>query len=757
MKIKNNYIIVLLISFFTAGIMIIPSIIDGDGILSISADFNYQQIPFGILSNNLIKEGNVWWNWYNDLGTSFIGSFSFYNLGSIFFWITIPFKADAYPYLIGPILIIKYVVSSITSYAYIQRYVKNKNYAIIGAFLYSFSGFQITNMLFNHFHDVVALFPLLLIGMDKLILDKKKGMLIFAVAICAINNYFFFIGQVVFVILYFIIKLITKEYKLDKKIFIQLAIESIIGFGISSVIFIPSILFIVGNARVSNSWELATALKMPLEKLLEIARATIMPPEIMTCRSIIAENNWTSVEMYLPFVGTILYFTYIWKEKKSWISILIVISFIFMVVPILNSTFFALTNVYYARWLYMPILIMSLASAKTLDDKKSIKSGFILTGLLTVIFGVLILYFKSCYPEREIILRETFFIRNILVLLFGIIGIFLIDLIKKKENIKIMLLILCVSVFSIYTGIEFFHKYENVASKNVYNKIYLNESSSINMPINDGERIDSTINVNYNIGYLLKFSGIKNWNSTIDGDIFELYKALGIGRDVATVIDNNEFELRDFLSVKYIIESKTEQNEKFSEKYNLVKSTESYNIYENPNYIPMGIKYKYYITEDEYLSLSYENKRKILLYAIVINEDDVNKFSEKLTKFDIYNFNITEEDYKKQILKLQNSSTEKFEYTTNGCELNVQSDGNEMLLLTTSYDEGWEIWCNNKKIECNKSDFALVSLELENGNNEIVLEYCPKGFKIGCIITITSLILGIIYLMISYIKRKNVK
>ena len=76
-KLKNNhYLKVIIISLIMASIILVPQIIKGKGILSVFSDFNYQQIPFSIEANNLIKTGNIQYEWNNDLGTSFIGSYS---------------------------------------------------------------------------------------------------------------------------------------------------------------------------------------------------------------------------------------------------------------------------------------------------------------------------------------------------------------------------------------------------------------------------------------------------------------------------------------------------------------------------------------------------------------------------------------------------------------------------------------------------------------------------------------------------------
>lgn len=203
---KNNLLLSFLLSIILGSLIVIPNIIVGHGIYSLSADLNLQQIPFNILINNSLKNGSFLWTWFNDLGSNFIGTFSFYNLFSPFNIIGYLFPSSWFPYLIGPLFILKYGVAGFTSYLFLERYVKNKKYAIIGSFLYTFSGFQLTNILFYHFHDVVAFFPLLLYSLDRLVYDKKRGGLALSIFLCAITNWFFFIGQCVFVCIYFIVK-----------------------------------------------------------------------------------------------------------------------------------------------------------------------------------------------------------------------------------------------------------------------------------------------------------------------------------------------------------------------------------------------------------------------------------------------------------------------------------------------------------------------------------------------------------------------
>lgn len=302
-RLTNNYYLCAFMASLCCGILaFIYFILKGEGIFTLSNDFNAQEISFNMLANNAIKSGEVLWNWNIDIGSSFVETFSFYNLGSPFFWISLVFPAKAFPFLIGWIYILKYAIAGVTSYAYIQRFVKDKRFAVLGSMLYAFSGFQSCNLVFYHFHDVVALFPMLLLGVEVMVEDDKKGVFALAVFINALLNYFFFVGEVIFVIIYFVIRFLLTDVKQVKKI-VNAIIEGILGVGMAAVLFVPSIMSILNNPRTSQHLWGANALAFGTRDYLQILKALFFPAEIMSSQSTVFQENWYSVAAYLPMVG----------------------------------------------------------------------------------------------------------------------------------------------------------------------------------------------------------------------------------------------------------------------------------------------------------------------------------------------------------------------------------------------------------------------------------------------------------------------
>ena len=100
---KPYYILTTFALALLVGIAVIgPMIFVGRGVFYYYGDFNVQEIPFYQLLHACVRSGDMSWNHITDLGSDTLASYSFYTLGSPFFWMTIPFPNSFVPNLIGP-------------------------------------------------------------------------------------------------------------------------------------------------------------------------------------------------------------------------------------------------------------------------------------------------------------------------------------------------------------------------------------------------------------------------------------------------------------------------------------------------------------------------------------------------------------------------------------------------------------------------------------------------------------------------------
>ena len=132
----------------------------GGGYFHYAGDFNDQQINFYQYANSFIKQGGSF-SWATDLGSGFVNSYSFYLLGSPFFWLTLLVPARFMPWMLVPLLCLKIALAGGGGYLWARRWVRDEDWSMLAGCLYAFSGFTVYNIFFNHFLDVVALFPYL--------------------------------------------------------------------------------------------------------------------------------------------------------------------------------------------------------------------------------------------------------------------------------------------------------------------------------------------------------------------------------------------------------------------------------------------------------------------------------------------------------------------------------------------------------------------------------------------------------------------
>ena len=178
---------VFLICFAAAGLLYLPWVILDGGLFHYAGDFNSQQINFYQYSNAFVKNGGSF-SWETDLGSGFVNSYSFYLVGSPFWWLSLLIPSRAMPYCMVPMLCLKFALAGTGAFLWAGRWVKHSRWAALTAMLYTFSGFTIYNVFFNHFVDVVALFPFLLYALDETVLRGRKGLFPVLVALNLLNN-----------------------------------------------------------------------------------------------------------------------------------------------------------------------------------------------------------------------------------------------------------------------------------------------------------------------------------------------------------------------------------------------------------------------------------------------------------------------------------------------------------------------------------------------------------------------------------------
>ena len=801
-KPKEQYGKVFLLAFLAACALFIPYMIQDQGYFLFYGDFNVQQVPFYKLAHAAVRSGNFSWHFGTDLGANFIGSYSFYLLGSPFFWITLPFPNDFIPYLMGPLLILKFSFAALTAYAFITRFVHNKNYAVMGGLLYAFSGFSVYNVFFNHFHEAIIYFPLLLLTLEWVMCKERYAPFIFVVALCAISNYYFFFGMVIFTVLYFILRVCSPGWDMFRKRatlkrdFGRLglvAAEAVLGVLLSAVIVLPAVMAITGNTRIGSYLTGWSGIVYSRSQIYSyIVQCFFFPPDL-PARPVFfpdADVKWSSVAGWLPLFGMSGVFSYMAAHKGSWLRRIMVACAIIAMVPIFNSAFSAFNYSYYARWFYMPILLMSLMTVMSLEDKKvNWKSGWIWCVAITAFFVLAVGWFPqgqyadgsfSGFGLHSKDYRDRFLITAAIagVSLLLIPALYGLKKFWKRDfsRIAIALILLISVIYSSYfvgTGKLSSYKTNDYIIPTLlegYDSMTLDNAYGEQQPTYeiDDLRIDVYEGMD-NVAMFFNMSSINAFHSIVPGSVMEFYDYVGIERTVATRPDTFHQALRGLTSVKYVFDYaydeksfKDQDGFTLMDGYSLYQTSpdqidpaqNGYLIYENEYFVPYGFTYDQYIAQSYVDTLPEYDRVDMMMEALVLTPEQIEKYGHLMANAEEngmdYTWQLGTYLYQQNCKERAETACHSFETHNKGFTAKTTLEQDNLVFFSIPYDEGWTATVDGKAVDVEKVNVGFMAVLVPGDGQEHTIEftYNTPGLKMGALLSLGGVVLTIIFLVL---------
>ncbi|SDA14007.1 Uncharacterized membrane protein YfhO [Ruminococcus sp. YE71] len=776
------YIMLFGVAFVGMMLAFIPTMMKNQGIFLYYGDFNSQQMMFYYHANEMVRNGNLAWDWGTDLGSNFIGSYSFYLLGSPFFWLSTLFPIDAVKYLMPWLLSLKTAVAAVAAYAYIRRFVKNQDACFIGAMLYAFSGFQLYNVFFNHFHDVTAFFPLLLLSFEQLTQDRRRGIFALCVALCAAISYFFFVCEVVFVVVYFFIRCTDKEFRMDFKIFGSLLVEAVIGVLISGIILLPAVYDVVNNPRVSSRlYGTDMVIYGENVRIPRIIQAFFMMSDMPARTNILKSDNarWASIAGYLPMFSMCGVIAYMRNKRKSWLTKMVAVCGIMMCIPVLNSAYVLFNSSYYARWYYMPILLMCLMTAKVYEDgiggfKKGYKiatgigAAFLMIGMLPKMIDGKVQYFQN-FQYKEMYYMQLL-VTAVLAIVMGLIIYYLPGCKAFNEIVSGVTAAAC--IITMFAGVNFgavqdggHDKYIKYAinGRNNIDTAKLDCINEYNHLYSDNTffRIDTSESVD-NWCMFWGLSSMRTFHSVVPPSIMDFYSTLGQTRDVASRMEPEVYGFRSLFSVRYYFKRANNSAAHSPTVANLagfeyIDTQNDFHIYENKNWVPMGFTYDCY-TEDQVVQDAPKNSRpNVLMEAVVLDKTQINKYKDILKKYQYSAADMTSDHFAEVCADKRQNCCYSFENDTHGFKAKINTESSKLVFFSVPYADGWTATVNGQPADIEKVNYGFMAVVVPAGDNEIVFSYETAGLKTGVLMTISGTALLLIYVAAFYVTNKNKK
>ena len=216
----------------------------------------------------------------------------------------------------------------------------------------------------------------------------------------------------------------------------------------------------------------------------------------------------------------------------------------------------------------------------------------------------------------------------------------------------------------------------------------------------------------------------------------------------------NNLEIKDEGNIRYVkkidpnLEGSIEWTFDLKGKrqfYTLLSAGKGYPGYDETEISVNGKSLGLYPTfhNDRILDLGAYNNEKVTV-KVAFSVPDT-----QLTQQFFYALDI--DSFEGRINELKQESFEVTEWTETSMEGKITANKPNALFLSIPYDEGWRAEVDGENVPITKLG-GFIGVHLDEGSHQVTLSFMPKGFMVGCIISISSLI-GLFIIM--FVKRKK--
>lgn len=737
-------------------------------------DYITQYVPFIQELKRMAASGNFAWSWNTFLGDSFIGVYSYYTVFNPFAWLVAAFPNEWILYGTMFATILKMSVSMVTSMLYMRRFCKNNTYALIGGLLYTFSGYTIINTYFYFFLDVIAVFPLLMYGLELLITERKRSVYLVALVLNAAINYYLFVSTVFLVVIYVVFRLElykASSWKKHGKTFADIVLCSIIGTGMAGFALIPSLYSVLGSGKATETIGTQMSFLYSPQTILERLRTLVAPIESCSYHVFYNAEIWNSCGIYLPAVGSV-FVVYWCVRKKDWLKKICVFMLLCYFIPVLNAVFSLFSSEEYTRWLYGMALLFSLVTVLGLEEmvlagqrlsKKLVGTYLVAaSALLLMPTAVYLLHRYGEYDVNQfadLCLTSRFMGYSELAVMLVLSAVNFVALLciaaskrNREKRICWTVAVICALNYGVFNEINY------DLHPSVYSNDYYYQKTLVvgyeNPELSYSYRIDHPKQImNYSLAR--NMPSVNSFNSLQNPKSSRFAEAVGIADSMKDTIlltpSAGGVYTNALLSVQYYYDY--DGSGTIHQGFHHVATENGVDIYENENYIPMGFTYDTYCTEDQLADLLPQERAKLMLQNLVVREEDADKASQYLTPGSVAG---SETDLTETVAARRETACSFFEGTSAGFEAKIDLDRDNIVFFSIPNDAGWEITVNGEPAEILEVHYGLIGICCNEGSNEITAEYHPQGVDTGLICSVLCLAAWIIWEMSLKRKRQQI-
>lgn len=599
----------------------------GDQIV-LKVDLYHQYAPFHEeLRSRIINGQSLMYSWEGGLGKEFVTQMAYYTASPISFLILL-FPQKLLPEALAFFILIKTCFSaSFFTYYLKEHFKKNDLSILIFGLLYAFTAFM-TGYYWNvMWLDSVALFPIVALGVERLIHENKHILYYVAITLTMIVNFYMAVLVCVFTAAYFMVVLFANyEWKRNSKVMISRMIK----FAIVSIVAALTAMFILAPVAIALGQTATSDTNFPKFEIYQNVYQLITN-HFIGARPVVLARNEDLPNVYSGVITMMLiplYFfnTKINKREKWLMSALLIFMLLCACIKPLD---FIIHGMHFPsnlphRYTFIYSFIMLYIAYKGFINIKSCKFEFVVYAaiLYTVVILVTEYIMVPAILDIDRVLTDSDIIINI-VAMIGYAFIIYAYSKSKPEMIGGLLGVIFVCVFAECmfsseqgldrtTDREAYVKYIDGADDAVN---YMNEKENGQFYRTEFRRFTSI-----NDAALYHYRGFSQFSSLAPGGISDFIGNIGIAATGNSYRYYDPTPLVDAMfDLKYVMNKDGEINK---ERYVFEQQFNNVWIYRNDRVLPLGFMVnsdvKNWKTED---SQPFDVQNNFVKQAAGVNKD----------------------------------------------------------------------------------------------------------------------------------------
>lgn len=498
-------------------------------------------------------------------------------------------------------------------------------YAVIaGALSYAFCSWGIINANRHPFFLIPMLyFPLIILGIEKILQREKPYILIVSVFLAAISNFYYFYNIVLLTVVYVVVRLLTK-YKMDlnsmRSVFIRICGSSVLGAAIGSVVLLPVIYAFLTDTRMGSPpiWYLNYSPTYYIELIWAFFYGT--------------EGYW----FHMGYAAPVILAIFLLFMRKGQHRLLKVCFFVCIMIASVPAFGQLLNGMSYQsnKWCWAFALLCAYIFSVMWSELMNLKGkeAWILAVLLGLLLVWDIVYLGLMRSARSKALAVAVCIGIAFAFLL-VAYPFRLEILQKsllwkrwKQAAALGLVIAGVGLVSAFRNAPFALDYarEGMYAKNVVNRLMQTEVNAVQEAATIDDTTDfyrySGRSLTQNAGMLYRISST-NYFWTISNPAVGSFRfTMGFPeyRTFSYLGYDDRTALLTLSSAKYFVvpeKNKTPIPYGFTRVENL---TSGYKVYRNEYVLPISYRYDFVISEEHWNSLSSVEKQEAMLKSVFL-------------------------------------------------------------------------------------------------------------------------------------------